>query len=57
MLPGWAGGIQGEVLGEWQPEMTDFEILWGCNTGLTGVFQGHFGPGREGENPNAHSDG
>ena len=27
MLPGWAGGIQGEVLGEWQPEEADFEIL------------------------------
>ena len=27
MLPGWAGGIQGEVLGEWQAEEGDFEIL------------------------------
>ena len=27
MLPGWAGGIQGEVLGEWQAEEADFEIL------------------------------
>ena len=35
MLPGWAGGIQGEVLGEWKPEEADFEILrdvpLGCN--------------------------
>ena len=27
MLPGWAGGIQGEVLGEWEPEEADFEIF------------------------------
>ncbi len=38
MLPGWAGGIQGEVLGEWQGEEADFEILGdvtlGCSKGF-----------------------
>ena len=27
MLPGWAGGIQGEVLGEWQAAEAVFEIV------------------------------
>ena len=34
MLPGWAGGMQGEVLGEWQGEMADFEIFEGSPTGM-----------------------
>ena len=27
MLPGWAGGILGEVLGEWQGVMADFDFF------------------------------
>ena len=34
--------MQGEVLGEWQGEMADFEIFTGW---ATGMFQSHFGPG------------